>query len=236
MLLLRLSPIIPFNATNYIGGVTGVRWEIFSLAILGIIPMQALTIAAGASARSISYHDAMSNDESRTAQYVFVLVGLIFGFIAVVLTWIYARIELKKEIELAKQNEASLAKGGQNQSHQKYLDSAKLHALSEREMGRMDKEAAETDNEARLTQSMPATLHQKIVRGFPPEKENSKHDVECRDNEASQLMAGADTRSQGGNSLDQTSCNDDSSSSFDADKYDIDDQSNGDEEWFWVWI
>ena len=38
MLLLRLSPLIPFNALDYISGVTSISLRDYSLALCGILP------------------------------------------------------------------------------------------------------------------------------------------------------------------------------------------------------
>ncbi len=39
-LLLRMCPVIPFNALNYIGGITGVKWQAYTFALIGIFPWQ----------------------------------------------------------------------------------------------------------------------------------------------------------------------------------------------------
>ncbi|KAL7517774.1 hypothetical protein ACHAWX_002662 [Stephanocyclus meneghinianus] len=53
-LLLRLSPIIPFNIINYIGGVTAISLKDYTRALIGILPGTVLYCFIGASAGSLS--------------------------------------------------------------------------------------------------------------------------------------------------------------------------------------
>jgi len=253
MLLLRLCPIVPFSATNYIGGVTGVRWEIFSIAILGIIPMQVLTVAAGASAGSISYQEANNSENSR-AQEILMLVGLIFGFIAVILTWIYAKIELKKEILLAKQNEAFIAKGAQYHAYQERLslykmgpdhiykpDSEKtlkvkkecmekLHSLSQKEIERM-----KNNGQPHVTQSMLANLSpmNKGQGGGGVDKARLTQSAPANLRPINSFASSKNDESLDVVSLDATSVHDDETAKLDKNNEPL---SDFDEEWWWIWV
>lgn len=66
-LLLRLSPIIPFNAINYIGGVTGVSLKDYSLALGGILPGTILFCFIGASAGNLSESQDRKNGPATIA-------------------------------------------------------------------------------------------------------------------------------------------------------------------------
>jgi len=53
-LLLRLSPIIPFNAINYIAGVTAVSLKEYTLSLIGILPGTVVYCFIGAGAGSLA--------------------------------------------------------------------------------------------------------------------------------------------------------------------------------------
>ena len=54
LLLLRLSPLIPFNALDYLSGVTSVSTKHYALALLGIVPGTIAFCAVGATASSVT--------------------------------------------------------------------------------------------------------------------------------------------------------------------------------------
>merc|ERR1712232_120722 len=64
MTLLRLSPIIPFNAINYIAGITAISFLHYVLAFVGMLPGTILYVFLGASAGSIA--DAATSGSSPT--------------------------------------------------------------------------------------------------------------------------------------------------------------------------
>uniref|UniRef100_A0A7S1DCG4 VTT domain-containing protein n=1 Tax=Cyclophora tenuis TaxID=216820 RepID=A0A7S1DCG4_CYCTE len=97
MALLRLSPIIPFNAINYIGGVTALSLYAYTLALIAILPGTVLYVFLGASAGSLA--DSASSGNNATVTIIVVAVGCVFGFAAIFLTSYYAKKELNRVID-----------------------------------------------------------------------------------------------------------------------------------------
>ena len=96
MSLLRLSPIIPFNAINYIGGVTAISLYSYTLALVAILPGTVLYVFLGASAGSLA--DSASSGDNATVTIIVVAVGAVFGIFAIALTSYYAKKELNRVI------------------------------------------------------------------------------------------------------------------------------------------
>jgi uncharacterized membrane protein YdjX (TVP38/TMEM64 family) len=96
MALLRLSPIIPFNAINYIAGVTAISFWAYVWALLAILPGTILYIFLGASAGSLA--DSSNSDANSTLTIVVIIVGIVLGIIAVAITSYYAKTELNKVV------------------------------------------------------------------------------------------------------------------------------------------
>jgi len=95
MALLRLSPIIPFNAINYISGVTSISLLAYTLANIAIIPGTVLFVFVGASAGCIT--NDMGNGGGTVTIVAFV-IGAVFAVFAIFLTSFYARRELNRII------------------------------------------------------------------------------------------------------------------------------------------
>jgi len=97
MVLLRLSPIIPFNAINYIAGVTAISLRSYVLAMIAISPGTVLYVFLGASAGSLT--DSASSGENSTVTIIVIVVGVIFGIAAIGVTSYYAKKELNRVVE-----------------------------------------------------------------------------------------------------------------------------------------
>lgn len=97
MILLRLSPLIPFNAINYILGVTSVTLRDYSLACFAMLPGTILYTFLGSSAGSI-VESASSGDGNTTLTITIVVFGIVFGVLSVVATTYYAKKELNQII------------------------------------------------------------------------------------------------------------------------------------------
>ena len=94
MVLLRLSPIIPFNALNYIAGVTAVGFWEYVWALFAILPGTILYVFLGASAGSLT--DSARSGDNLTITIIVIVTGVFFGVLAVAMTSYYARQELKQ--------------------------------------------------------------------------------------------------------------------------------------------
>jgi len=100
MILLRLSPIIPFNAINYISGVTAISLRAYIIAMIAMLPGTVLYVFLGASAGSLT--DSASSGENSTVTIIVIVVGVVFGFAAVGVTSYYAKKELNRVVEARK--------------------------------------------------------------------------------------------------------------------------------------
>jgi uncharacterized membrane protein YdjX (TVP38/TMEM64 family) len=101
MVLLRLSPVIPFNAINYIAGVTAISFWSYTWALFAILPGTILFVFLGASAGSLT--DSASSGDNGTLTIIVVIVGIVFGVIAVGVTSYYAKVELNKVVDKRQQ-------------------------------------------------------------------------------------------------------------------------------------
>ncbi len=90
-LLLRLSPLIPFNVLNYLAGTSAVTLRSYMGALLGIVPGTLVFVYIGATASDLS---SASADNQSVLRVVFLVVGAIFGFAGVMLASHSARREL----------------------------------------------------------------------------------------------------------------------------------------------
>ncbi len=94
MVLLRLSPLIPFNALDYISGITSISLRDYALALLAILPGAIVLCIAGASASSLS--DRTSSNENSTIKIISIVVGLVSGGYGVYLASYYSKMELDR--------------------------------------------------------------------------------------------------------------------------------------------
>jgi uncharacterized membrane protein YdjX (TVP38/TMEM64 family) len=103
--LLRLSPLIPYNVFNYVGGVTSVSFRSYCLALVGILPGTVLYVFLGASAGSLT-ESAMSGGDP-TVTIIVLVLGLVPSVAAVWLTAWYAKKELNRTLEARREEEST---------------------------------------------------------------------------------------------------------------------------------
>merc|ERR1712232_1543683 len=93
MSLLRLSPIIPFNALNYIAGITAISLTAYAWAMIAILPGTVLYVFLGATAGSLA--DSGSSGDNSTVKIVTIVVGVSY----------YAKKELNNVIRRQQEEE-----------------------------------------------------------------------------------------------------------------------------------
>jgi uncharacterized membrane protein YdjX (TVP38/TMEM64 family) len=102
MCLLRLSPITPFVVLNYIAGVSTVRFGSYCLSNFAILPGTVFYVFLGASAGSltdsVNNNNDNDNNDNKAVTITVVVLGVIFGILAIVLTSYYAKRELNKMV------------------------------------------------------------------------------------------------------------------------------------------
>jgi len=111
--LCRLSPIIPFNAFNYGMGVTAVKFRDYVLACIAMLPGTILYVFFGAAAGSLTEiggdGDEDSPSNNRAVTITIIVVGVVFGILAIgVIVW-YAKKELNKILEKPEDESAELS-------------------------------------------------------------------------------------------------------------------------------
>lgn len=93
MILLRLSPLIPFNALDYLSGITSIPLRDYALALVGILPGALMLSFVGASASSLSESTSSGN---QTLKIISIVSGLIFGGCGVYAASYYSKLELDR--------------------------------------------------------------------------------------------------------------------------------------------
>jgi uncharacterized membrane protein YdjX (TVP38/TMEM64 family) len=99
VLLMRLSPVFPYNVLNYALGLTKITFPRYALGSwLGMIPGTLLYVYFGAGVRSLAEVAAQAegDGETTTAQRVFFWAGLAAAIIVAVLVTRIARNALRK--------------------------------------------------------------------------------------------------------------------------------------------
>ena len=96
--LLRLSPLVPFNAFNYIMGATGVKFWDYAIGGTGMIPGTIVYVFIGTTISNLA--DAVAGKyESGTLGLVVLIVGTVLAFAAIVYVSIVVKRYLNKTLE-----------------------------------------------------------------------------------------------------------------------------------------
>ena len=99
VLLLRLSPIFPFNLLNYALGLTKVRFRDFAIACAGMLPGTLLYVYSGKVAGDVAAAVAGQAQPRGTATYVLLAVGLVATVVATAIITRTARRALEAQVE-----------------------------------------------------------------------------------------------------------------------------------------
>ena len=94
MILLRLSPLIPFNALDYISGETSISFRDYALALFAMLPGTVMFCMVGATASSLT--DTDSSPENKLAHQISLIGGLLFAVVGVSVASYYSKMELDK--------------------------------------------------------------------------------------------------------------------------------------------
>ena len=105
MLLLRLSPLIPYNALDYISGITSISVQHYSLALMGLLPGAVVMCYIGATASSLA-DGADAASENKTLRSAVLILGLVFAFAGAAVASYYSKIELDKILSRQQQQES----------------------------------------------------------------------------------------------------------------------------------
>lgn len=99
VLLLRLSPVFPYNLLNYALGLTRVRFVDYLIASVGMIPGIFLYVYTGRIVGDVAALAAGVEVERRTGDYVLLIAGLIA---TVLVTWYVTRVARRALREVGK--------------------------------------------------------------------------------------------------------------------------------------
>ena len=104
VLLLRLCPLVPFNAFNYLMGVTAVSFWDYAIGGLGMLPGTMVYVFVGTTLGSIT--QAATGDYSGgPAVIILLIVGSILACAAIIWVSIVVKRYLNQAIEEGKANE-----------------------------------------------------------------------------------------------------------------------------------
>jgi uncharacterized membrane protein YdjX (TVP38/TMEM64 family) len=98
VVLLRLSPVFPFNLLNYALGLTDVRFTDYAIGCIGMLPGTLLYVYYGKVAGDVAAAAAGSAPERGPAGYALIAVGLVATIAVTAIITRTARRALEKEV------------------------------------------------------------------------------------------------------------------------------------------
>mmetsp|Transcript_121 Transcript_121/g.220 ORF Transcript_121/g.220 Transcript_121/m.220 type:complete len:135 (+) Transcript_121:165-569(+) len=112
MILLRLSPLIPYNALDFMSGITSISIASYSIALLGVLPGVVLYTFIGATASTLGDHDgdgmtggSGGENQSPLVRKISLVFGILFAALGVSVAAYHANKELKKILEEEQQQQ-----------------------------------------------------------------------------------------------------------------------------------
>ena len=99
MLLMRLSPLIPFNAFNYLAGVLQVTTRSYCLGLFGMVPGTVAFVYLGSGMEDVA-GGGKKGGEGQIVDIVVWVVGSLFGILGMIMVSRAAKKELRKHLEL----------------------------------------------------------------------------------------------------------------------------------------
>lgn len=100
VLLIRLSPVFPFNVTNYALGLTSVRLRDYVIACAGMLPGTVLYVYYGRLIGDVARAVSGARVEHGAAYWVVLVVGLIATLLVTLVITRAARQALRSSVEL----------------------------------------------------------------------------------------------------------------------------------------
>lgn len=94
MVLLRLSPLIPYNALDYLSGVTAIPLWAYSMAMFGMVPGIVMFCYIGATASSLT--EGTSEGHGKTLKIVSLVFGITFAIGGFATATYYSKLELDR--------------------------------------------------------------------------------------------------------------------------------------------
>ena len=111
MILLRLSPLIPYNALDYMSGITAIPLWSYTVALVGILPGTIMFCFVGASASSLAEASSSgassptdddeidrngNTNDHKTIRIITIVFGIVFAAVGVYVASYYSKLELDR--------------------------------------------------------------------------------------------------------------------------------------------
>lgn len=117
--LLRLSPLIPFNALNYLMGSTSIPFKQYVIGCVGMVPGTIAYVYFGTLLSDLKdVADGADTSSDPALEYTLLIVGVIAAIAAVSVVGFYAKRALTEAIEEVKEEEAPIVLPGTDTTHQ----------------------------------------------------------------------------------------------------------------------